>query len=289
MKQGKILGIIFSVASVALIVIYIILSLGSDRGAPEFSYQETNVLYKEGMDLQDLLAGVSAYDSVDGDVTGRIVVEKVIEDQESGSAVVFYAVSDLSGNAAKSSRVFQAVFDGPDGEAYEGENESTGIFPGSFPEAGIDAELDISGGIAPIGEDPEDTDGTGNLSGDEREEAAQVPGETSATVPKPTPVPEPAQQPTPEPTPRPVPTVDPAAPILSLKVSEVRVKAGQGPAWVNIIGTLSDDKDSYETLFHNLSVSKYDKDKAGSYGVDVHTEDSDGNRSQNVPLTIIVE
>ena len=141
MKQGRLAGIIFSAASAALIVIYIILSIGLDRSAPEFSYQETNILYKAGMDLSELLTGVSAYDSVDGDMTERIVVEKVIEDRESGSAVVFYAVSDLSGNAAKSSRVFKAVFNGMDGEADIVEEESEG----NFPEAGIDAVMNLSG------------------------------------------------------------------------------------------------------------------------------------------------
>ncbi|MDO4304915.1 MAG: hypothetical protein Q4D94_13490, partial [Bacillota bacterium] len=96
-------------------------------------------------------------------------------------------------------------------------------------------------------------------------------------------------QPTQEPTPKPRPTVDPSAPVLTLKVSEVKVNAGQGPAWVDIIGTLTDDKDNYETLFKNLSVSKYDMNKPGTYQVTVSTEDSDGNQSGSVPLTIVVK
>ena len=58
---------------------------------------------------------------------------------------------------------------------------------------------------------------------------------------------------------------------------------------MEIIGTLSDDKDGYETLFNNLEVSKYDKNQPGTYEVTVSTKDSDGNRSQTVPLTIIVK
>ena len=67
------------------------------------------------------------------------------------------------------------------------------------------------------------------------------------------------------------------------------MSAGNPPAWVNLIGTLKDDKDNYETLFHNLSVSKYDVSKAGTYQVTVQTEDSDGNKSQAVPITIVVK
>lgn len=80
-----------------------------------------------------------------------------------------------------------------------------------------------------------------------------------------------------------------APPVLTLQVSEVRTRIGVAPAWVEVIGTLSDDKDGYETLFRNLEVSKYDINQAGAYQVTVSTRDSDGNRSQAVPLTIIVK
>ncbi len=107
---------------------------------------------------------------------------------------------------------------------------------------------------------------------------------------------------TPRPTVHPIPTTLPPspeteqiqdqsqeAPVLILKASEIRITAGQGPAWVDVISTLTDDKDDYNTLFQNLNVSRYDRNKAGTYQVSVYTEDSDGNKSQSVPLTIIVE
>ena len=40
-------------------------------------------------------------------------------------------------------------------------------------------------------------------------------------------------------------THDPEAPVLTLKVAEVKTAVGVGPAWVELIGTLSDDKDGY--------------------------------------------
>ena len=118
--------------------------------------------------------------------------------------------------------------------------------------------------------------------------------------PTPLPTSSPAPNPTPEMTPQeeaqvqpqeqpPIPSVAESAPILSLKMGEVKTAVGVAPAWVNIIHTLSDDKDNYETLFQNLSVSKYDVNKAGTYHVTLVTEDSDGNKSQSVPCTIIVQ
>ncbi len=76
--------------------------------------------------------------------------------------------------------------------------------------------------------------------------------------------------------------------MLELRVSEVTTQVGVAPAWVNVIGTLSDDKDNYETLFGNLEISKYNINQAGTYQVKVSTRDSDGNKSGEVPLTIIV-
>lgn len=54
-----------------------------------------------------LLEGITAYDSKAGDVTDRIVLEKLIERREDNIVVVFYAVSDRTGNVAKASRVIQ--------------------------------------------------------------------------------------------------------------------------------------------------------------------------------------
>lgn len=284
MKQGKAAGIILAIINMILITVCIVCYLRTDRTKPEMEFQALTVVYREGMDNAKLLEGVTATDDKDGDVTDRVVIEKIVEDRQENQAVVFYAVSDTAGNVEKASRVFEASFSGQ-------------LF-----EAGINAEL--------RGEDTDwkDRDDAKEKEdgGDEAKETPEnaEPQETEETVsqsplpseapeeeaePTPPKTPEPETLKTPEPTPKPKPTVDPSAPVLSLKVSEVKVPAGQGPAWVDVIGTLSDDKDNYETLFKNLSVTKYNKDKSGTYQVTVSTEDSDGNRSNAVPLTIIVK
>lgn len=290
MKQGKIIGIALAVVNAILIIICAVMYLRADRTAPEFSFQASDIRYRQGMDTQELLAGITAYDRTDGDVTDRIVIEKITENHKDSVAIVFYAVSDLSGNVAKTSKQFQAVYD------QEAEN---------FMEAGINAEFSKGSNSAGTAE-----------SDCQMEEASTLPGTPlpseppkglSASPAEPFPssgMPSPSQAP--RPTVRPIPTTPPPAPeteqdqnqsqdqsqeapVLTLKVSEVRVPAGQGPAWVDIIGTLSDDKDDYNTLFQNLNVSRYDRNKAGTYQVSVYTEDSEGNKSQSVPLTIIVE
>lgn len=293
MKQGKVISIALTAVNAILIMVCAVMYLRADRIAPEFSFQASDIRYRQDMDKQELLAGITAYDRIDGDVTDRIVIEKVTENQRDSVAVVFYAVSDLSGNVAKTSKLFQAVYD------KEAE---------SFMEAGINAEFNRTSGSAGgnsegMAEPGSQIDPASMLLRTpaplETPKGQSTPSSEPAGTSPPPGTPLPAQ--TPRPTVLPMPPTLPApepetdqireqeAPVLTLKVSEVRVPAGQGPAWVDLIGTISDDKDDYNTLFQNLNVSRYDRNKAGTYQVSVYTEDSDGNKSQSVSLTIIVE
>ena len=280
MKQGRVAGMVIAGINVILIIVCVVLYFRTDRIAPHFEFQALSVRYREGMDQSELLAGITARDNVDGDITDRVVIEKMIEDTQDGSVVVFYAVSDRAGNVAKTSRVFEAVFD----------DQSAG----RYMEAGIDAALQM---------EHMTIDYERGKDGQDEGETEIMPSPSPLSSITPSPLSEPALDPTSaatllestsgreavRPSEQPVPTANPAAPVLTLKTSEIRVRAGQGPAWVDIIETLTDNKDSYETLFRNLSVSSYDRDRAGSYRVTVCTQDSDGNRSQSVPLTILVE
>lgn len=135
MKQGKAAGIGLVVMSVVLGVVCLIFYLREDRTAPGFAFQAVDVIYREGMDMAELLAGVTAYDDTDGDVTYRIVVEKIIVDPEENSAVVFYAVSDRAGNAVRASRVFAA-------EVSKEVSPQAGV----LLKAGVNAELDVGTG-----------------------------------------------------------------------------------------------------------------------------------------------
>ncbi len=281
MKQEKVAGIVLAVANIILIAVCAVLYFRIDRSTPEIQFAATDAVYREGTDNAGLFTGITAYDSDDGDVSDRIVIEKTIEDRENNSIVIFYAVSDRSGNVAKASRVFPAVYAKTESSGDEAMEQ--------FLNAGIDADLNTGG----VPDKEEENRGTEEPEPSLEPEPSETPKPTE--TPKPSEAPTPAKTSAPEKTPEPAPAsphkpaADPSAPVLTLKVSEVKVNAGHGPAWVDIIATLKDDKDNYETLFHNLSVSKYDQNKAGTYQVTVSTEDSDGNRSQAVPLTIVVK
>ena len=53
---------------------------------------------------QELLAGVTAYDQKDGDISDRVIVESISKFSEIGSCKVFYAVCDSDNHVASASR-----------------------------------------------------------------------------------------------------------------------------------------------------------------------------------------
>ncbi len=106
--RGNLLGIFFSILSGVLIFLIVVAYGRSDRVAPEFRFSSVNLVYDSETRDNDLKAGVAAYDAKDGDLTSRIVVEKVVLNREKETAVVYYAVADFSGNVVKQSRVFPA-------------------------------------------------------------------------------------------------------------------------------------------------------------------------------------
>lgn len=289
MKQSKVIGIILVVLNIALVVVCIILSARQDKTKPVFDFQAAEVVYRTGMDEEKLKEGITARDNADGDITDRIVVEKIVTDPAENTAVVFFAVSDKAGNVAKCSKVFPASLDGENEELAD-QLTQAGYDAAFASESSLPAELtDVTAGQENEAADPENTENEEQQEAEPSESPSPEATPRPTRTPENTPQPEPEQEEAEEQKPAEVPKTNNAAPVLTLKQNSVKVAAGSAPAWVNLIGTLKDDKDSYETLFRNLKVSKYDVNKPGTYEVTVQTEDSDGNKSAAVPITIQVQ
>lgn len=321
MKNERTVGIMLAIANAVLAIVSVVLYIGTDRTEPRFEFMEANIIYEEGMEDSRLLEGISAYDNEDGDLTGKIVVEKRIENQEQNLAVVFYAVSDKAGNVAKCSREFTAIYQTETGEANSIEAQDSplvqsgvwSVLEGKGAEEKDPAdtlEEDGSQGLEDRQQEEDEGEDSGEAEGEENGDAIEEGEETEEGEPdgegenghgQRSQEQETGQEQRSQeqgagqeqqsqghdaPTGR--NAADSGAPVLELRVSEVTTQAGVAPAWVNVIGTLSDDKDGYETLFNNLEVSKYNINQAGTYQVNVSTKDSDGNKSRTVPLTIIV-
>lgn len=99
------------------------------------------------------------------------------------------------------------------------------------------------------------------------------------------------EKPRPSPTaaPSPSPTPDPGKPVIHLVADTVSVNAEDGAYIIEFVESVTDDKDSPEDLFHNISVlGEYDLSVPGTYHVEYIALDSDGNESDRAKLTINV-
>lgn len=99
-------GIVIGICAVdaALIGLSIFLHMNQDRTAPVIAFPEEIPVYSEDMNESLLLAGVSAVDDRDGDVSGSLLIEKIAETSK-GDVIVTYAAVDSSNNVAKASRI----------------------------------------------------------------------------------------------------------------------------------------------------------------------------------------
>ena len=293
--------VVFTVLNIILIVTCVVLLLGRDRKAPVISFSENDLIYYSGIDNEKLLQGVAAMDAKNGDVSDRIVVEKIVQNKNEDRAVVYYAVTDLDGNAAKASRVFEAV------------NEATGDAMKDIGMAGFDGDMDEAlsnetEGMTPeIGGNEEMQENVGDMQGEE--------GEDTQAESSPSMSPSPSASPTPDAEERRRKEQEEADrqaeeeqrqqeeasrkaeaeaakagnPKIILKNTTVNTTTGQLPAWIDVIGSFQDDKDGYESLFKNLKASKYDVNAKGDHAVTLTTTDSDGNVSDPVSVTVHVK
>ena len=157
--RGNILGIFFSILSGVLIFLIVVAYGRSDRSAPEFRFSATDIIYDSQTTDNNLKVGINAYDSKDGDLTGRIVVEKVVLNREKETAVVYYAVADYSGNVTKQSRVFPADIADIDSNGDSSETMEDPMFPNiaSSEEGEMSGEQELDETDEQAGTDSSDT------------------------------------------------------------------------------------------------------------------------------------
>lgn len=290
MKHSKWIAVIFTILNIALVIICGIILFRTDRISPEFKFRTSELVYKEDTTESELLEGITASDNRDGNVTDRIVIEKIIKKEKESSVVIFYAVSDTAGNVMKTSRIFPAFF------AREEVKEEQAALEINGAEAVPAAETESADTLAKEDaeeesieeegtEEKEDTEDSEEDKAEAKESAAEE--QTAKTETEVNNRDNTVQQSAE--TGNTEQTMIGTAPVMTLKVSEVTTKQGITPAWVDVIGSLKDDTDNYETLFSNLSISKYDVNTVGDYKVSLTVTDSNKNTSKPVTLTIHVK
>lgn len=103
-RGKKWLVALLAVITVAAVGACLYLVMNRDKTPPVISIADDGFIYNQSMSRTDLLAGVTAQDDRDGDVTDQIVVEQVTVSEDGATASITYAVTDNSKNVAKKVR-----------------------------------------------------------------------------------------------------------------------------------------------------------------------------------------
>lgn len=90
-------------------VLSVFLYIISDHTGPDIQISEERITYREDDGKESLLAGVSAVDNVDGDVTDSLMVEAVYPSADEKKAKVIYAAMDSSNNVSKAQRIVDYI------------------------------------------------------------------------------------------------------------------------------------------------------------------------------------
>ena len=80
-------------------------------------------------------------------------------------------------------------------------------------------------------------------------------------------------------------------PRIVLKKKEVKIKVGEDINRISLVESITDDKDEQNLLWRSISIrgDGFDKNTAGAYEQIYYVVDSDGNKSNEETLKIIVE
>lgn len=254
MKKKVFIGVISNLI-IILTGLSIILLVLEDRKGPVITFGTNTIEYRKGEDLRKLLTDVKAYDEVDGDVTGSLVVEslQIFSDEEKANVV--YAARDSSNNITKTSRVIKYIneeatnedfninaddeiknnanYDRPDNERLQEESEVMSS-----------AETEIS---------ENDTNNLTDLDEENNEE----------------------------------PLVSDGSPIIRLRTNRVTISAGGRFNPLNYVAEAIDDKDdAWRRIYID---GTYDVNRPGEYTLRYSIRDTDGNTSNVEELVLVVE
>ncbi len=260
-----------------------------DTTAPEITINETELIYEDDMAEEELFLGVSAWDNKDGNLDGSIIIEKIVTDKEKETAVITYGVSDASGNVGKLNRQLTYLVRAVEEEAIPPitevvENTVEEVVEEEVQQQTVEEEEASEEDVPEEAESEQQQDPEEEASSEEsgEEEAAEEEQQQEAeALPRAGEAAEGTRQRAAQ---------NQGRPALTFKDGRVKTTKGMDPAWVNIIDSLTDDKDDYGTLFGTLRIhGEYDRNTVGNYAVTVTVKDSDGNESAPVPITIEVQ
>lgn len=108
----KILMALLPVCCVILGFVFYWMSRQDDTTAPVITFPDETIQYEEGQDTAALLAGVTAVDAEDGDVSDTLMVKSVLPMKNETTATVLYCAKDSKNNVGNAARKVDYIPEG---------------------------------------------------------------------------------------------------------------------------------------------------------------------------------
>lgn len=123
-KHNILSAVLILILLAASVFIYCI----DDKAGPVITIPEKGFIYTEGDSMDELLVGVTANDSHDGDVSDTIIIESLIPLSNSSTAKVTYAAQDKESHITKKGFVIQYI-----ATNVENKSKNQGVTPTQSP------------------------------------------------------------------------------------------------------------------------------------------------------------
>lgn len=256
--MAKKIAIIMAIICAAMAVVVVQLRINTDRKAPEISFNDTGITYREGMSNAELLQGVTAYDEAEGDVTDSLTIESVFS-VDNKEAVVIYVAKDSKNNLVKTKRIIPCVIqDEERAENKEDSQEASSDGSSSQDVVSDDTSLEDAAEETPAPEP------TGQALSEE--EAAKEEQEALADA------------------------MPAGSPRIYLTDYVVHISAGTSVDRLSYVKEITDDTDDIFELYRKIQIEgDLNANIAGTYECKYYVIDSNGNQSNVALLKFIVE
>lgn len=230
------------------------MKFSEDNTPPEIQFQDNEIVYTAGDSYDGLLDGVTATDNKDGDVTESLVVESVYPNEDGQTATIVYVARDSRNNVGKANKVvtYRAAADDQAATSDDTEKMAT--------DESADTPTPTPSVTPDAGSDTEEASADTTSEDDSEEDDST--DNLSAEDPR-----------------------------IKLSTNRVTIKKGESINRISYVESVTDDKDSKETLYKRIEISgdTFDKDTPGTYEQTYYVVDTDGNRSNEAKLTIVVQ
>ena len=268
--MSKKLVALLLVACVALAGGVVYVRMNADTKGPEIIISDNaGTLYRPDMNNEELLAGVTATDDKDGDVSPSLTVESVYEVDDT-HVIITYTAKDSSNNITK--------------QKYEMEMDPSSAKKNSNDNSGFGEKTDDADAEATTGVDTEDT-----VAESDKEQDAETDSSVSEVTPTPTPEVDEAtaEKEKQEAEADAMPAQNPR---IYLSDYLIKVPVGTSVDLLSYVSEIKDDSDDIYALWRKVQITgEVNSAVPGTYKCTYYVIDSQNNISNNAVLTVVVE